>query len=138
MRFTTYMENKKPRLVANINKPLAIHSNILMFSDRDLEDVHLPYDDTLVTKVQNSNTLVNCVLVDNGSGFSVFFKDDAEKMGILDSINKGKTTLHTFNEASVRSLGTVKLADQAKPYNHLVTFHVMDYSTPNNAILGRN
>lgn len=59
-------------------------------------------------------------------------------MGILDSINKGKITPHIFNKAPVRFLWTMKLVGQVEPYNHLVTFHVMDYSTPHNAILGRN
>lgn len=58
-------------------------------------------------------------------------------MGILDSINNGKSTLHTFNGAPVKSLGMVKLAVQADFY-HLVTFHVMDVPTPHNAILGQN
>lgn len=41
---------KKPRMVASINKPLLIYSNILMFSDQNLDDVHSPHDDALVIK----------------------------------------------------------------------------------------
>ncbi|RXI04862.1 hypothetical protein DVH24_039136 [Malus domestica] len=44
-------------------------------------------------------------------------------MGILDNINTGKTTLHTFNRALVQSLGMVKLGVQVDFY-HLVTFHL--------------
>lgn len=75
--------------MAVVNKPLAIDYNILMFSDRDLENVQI------------SNTLVSCVLVNNGSRVSVLFKDAVEKMGTLEDINKGKTTLHTFNGAPI-------------------------------------
>lgn len=57
-------------------------------------------------------------------------------MKILNNINKEKTTLNTFNEKPVRFLGTMRLAIQAKPYNHLVTFHVMDSRTLLDAILG--
>lgn len=42
-------------MVAAINKTLTIDSNILVFSDYDLEDVCLPHDDALVIKVQISN-----------------------------------------------------------------------------------
>lgn len=47
-------------------------------------------------------------------------------------------TLHTFNRAPVQSLRIVKLAIQAEPYNHLVTFTVMDCPTLHNAIISRN
>lgn len=59
-------------------------------------------------------------------------------MGILDSINKRKTTLHTFSGALVQSQKIVKPAIKAEPSNHLVTFHVMDCLTPHNVILGQN
>lgn len=52
-------------MVASINKPLAIDSNILMFSDRDLEDVNLPHVDALFIKIQISNALVNHIPVNN-------------------------------------------------------------------------
>lgn len=116
--------------MAFINKPLAIDSNILPFFDQDLEDVHSPHDDAFVVKIQIPNTLVSRILVENGSRVSVFFKDTAENMGIIDCLNKGKMTLHTFNGAPTRFLGTIKLAVQVEPYNHLGTFHVMDSSTP--------
>ncbi|KAM1179452.1 hypothetical protein ACFX2G_019025 [Malus domestica] len=105
---------KKPRLVASINKSLAINSTILMSSDRDLEDVHSPHGDALVIKVQILNALDDRILVDNGFRVSVLFKDAAKKMGILDNINKGRTTLHNFNGATVQSFGTIKLAVQRK------------------------
>ncbi|RXH67378.1 hypothetical protein DVH24_027525 [Malus domestica] len=115
---------KKSRLVANINKPLAINSNILMFM------IEIWKTSThLVIKVHISNTLVSCILVDNGSGFSILFKDVAENMGILDNINIENTTLHTFNRTLVQSLRTVKLVIQDEPHNHLVAFHVMDCPT---------
>lgn len=66
------------------------------------------------------------------------FKDAAKKKGILDNINKRKTTLHTFNGALVRSPITVKLAVKAEPSNHVVTFHIMDCPTPHNVILSWN
>lgn len=53
---------EKPRMVAPVNKPLAIDPNILMFSDRDLEDVHSPHDNVLVVKVQIFNALVRCIV----------------------------------------------------------------------------
>lgn len=59
-------------------------------------------------------------------------------MGIIDSNNKGRTTLHTYNRAPVRSLGTIKLAIKVEPFYHLVTFHVMNCSTPRKAIIGWN
>lgn len=46
-------------MVALIIKLLSINSNILMFFDQDLEDVHSPYYDALVVKVQISNTMVS-------------------------------------------------------------------------------
>lgn len=97
-----------------------------MFSDWDLEDVHPPYDNTFVIKIQISNALVSCVLVDNGSGVHVIFNDVVEKVGIHDCINKGNTTFHTFNVAPIWPLRTMKLAVQAELSNHLVTFHIMD------------
>lgn len=75
-------------MMASVIKPLTIDFNILMFSNRDLEDVHSPYDDALVIKVQISNTLVSWVLVNNVFGVNVLFKEVVEKMGILDNINK--------------------------------------------------
>ncbi|TQD73104.1 hypothetical protein C1H46_041365 [Malus baccata] len=83
--------------MAFITKPLAIDSNILMFLDMDLEDVYSPHDDAFVIKIQITNALVSSILVDNGSGVSLFFDDAAEKMEILNSVNKGKTTIYTFN-----------------------------------------
>ncbi|KAM2096325.1 hypothetical protein COP2_019068 [Malus domestica] len=107
-----------------------------MSSDRDLEDVHSPHGDALVIKVQILNALDDCILVDNGFRVSVLFKDAAKKIGILDNINKGRTTLHNFNGATVQSFGTIKLVVQAGPYKHLVTFYMMDCLTSYNAILG--
>ncbi|KAM1637101.1 hypothetical protein ACFX13_015223 [Malus domestica] len=69
-------------MVAFIYKPPPIASTIPMFSNRDLEDVCLPYDDALVIKVQISNAMVSRVLVDNGYRVNILFKDAAEKMGI--------------------------------------------------------
>lgn len=46
-----------------------------MFFDQDLEDVHSPYDDALIVKVQISNIMVSRVLVDNGSSVNILFKD---------------------------------------------------------------
>ncbi|KAB2626198.1 hypothetical protein D8674_017858 [Pyrus ussuriensis x Pyrus communis] len=77
---------------------------------------------------QISHALVSRVLVDTGSGVSVIFNNAVEKMRILNNINKGKTTLHTFNGASILS----------RTYNHIVIFHVMDCPTPHNAIIDRN
>lgn len=74
--------------MVSINKPLTIDSNILMSSNRDLEDVHSPNDDAIVIKVQISNTLVSRVLVDNVFGANILFKDVVEKMEILGNINK--------------------------------------------------
>lgn len=68
---------KKHRMVASNNKPLAIDSNILMLSDRDLEGVHSPYNDAIVVKLQISNAMVSWVLMDNRSGVKVLFKDVA-------------------------------------------------------------
>lgn len=77
-------------MMALINKPLAIDSNILMFSNWELEYVSL-HDNVLVVKVQIYNAMVCRVLVDNRSGVNITFKDVAEKMAILDNINKEKT-----------------------------------------------
>lgn len=66
-----------------INKPLTIDSNILIFSDQDLEDVHSPHDDAIVVKLQIFNVLASWVLVDNGLGDVVLFKGAAEKMVFL-------------------------------------------------------
>lgn len=116
---------KKLRMVTSINKPLAIDSNILPFSDWDLEDGHSPHDDVFVVKIQIPNALI-----ENSSRVSVLFKDIAKKMGIVDNIKTGKMTIHTFNGAPTQFLGTIKLAVQVEPYNHLGTFHVIDSSTP--------
>lgn len=42
---------KKSRIMATIKKPISIDFDILMFSDRDLEDVYSFHDDALVIKV---------------------------------------------------------------------------------------
>lgn len=81
--------------------------------------------------------MVNRVLIDNGSRENVIFKDTIEKIGILDIINKAKTTIHTFNRDSILSLGKIKLAIQAEPYNHLVTL-ILWTTGLHNIILGRN
>ncbi|TQD72737.1 hypothetical protein C1H46_041728 [Malus baccata] len=65
--------------------PGGAQRNILMFFNRDLEDVHSPFDDVVIVKMQISNAMVNHVLVDNGSGVNVLFKDVVENMAILDS-----------------------------------------------------
>lgn len=99
-------------MVASINKPLSIESNILMFfSSRfaKLEDIHFPCYDALVIKVHIFNAMVSPVLVDNGYAVSTLFKDTAERMRILDSINKGKTTMHAFKNSLVQSLRRIKL-----------------------------
>ena len=83
-------------MVASINKSLAIDFNIMMFSNRDLEDVYSPHDDAFIIKVKISNSMVIRVLVDNRSGVNVLFKDVVENMGILRSVNKEMTTIHTF------------------------------------------
>ena len=88
---------KKPQMVASTNKSLIIDSNILVCSFRDLKYVQSPHNDTFIVKVQISNALVSRVLVDNGSGVNIFFKDATEKMGIFYNTNMGKTTIHTFN-----------------------------------------
>lgn len=123
--------------MANINKQLAIGSNILRFSDQDLEDVYSPYDDALVVKAQLSNALVSRVLVNNGLGASVFFKDVAEKLEILDNINKRKTTIQ-FQRGTSTISRNHEAGCPGRTYNHLVTFHVMDCPTLHNAILRRN
>lgn len=45
-------------------------------------------------------------------------------------------TLQTLNGALVQTLRMMELTVQEKPYNRLVTFHVMDCLTSSNAILG--
>ncbi|CAN6557298.1 unnamed protein product [Malus baccata var. baccata] len=82
--------------------------------------------------------MVNQVLIYNGYGVNLMFEKAAERMRIIDCINQSKITLHTFVGTQVRSVGTVKLAVQVKPYNIIVYFHIMDYLTPNKAILGQN
>lgn len=70
-----------------------------MFFDQGMEDFDTPHNDLFIVKVQISNAMISRVLMDNRLRVNVLFKDAAEKMGILDNINKGRITLHTFNEA---------------------------------------
>lgn len=79
--------------------------------------------------------MVGRVLIDNKSDVSIIFKGAIERMGILDDANKRRAILQTLNRALVQNLRTIKLAVEAKSYDHLVAFHVMDYLTPYNAIL---
>ncbi|KAM1263054.1 hypothetical protein ACFX13_028775 [Malus domestica] len=63
--------------------------------------------------------------VNDGSEVNILFKGEAKRIGILGNINEGKTIFQTLNEATVQSLGTVKLTVQAESQSHLVTFHIM-------------
>lgn len=124
-------------MVANINKPLIINSNILIFSDQDLEEVHSPDDNALAIKVQISNAMVSRVLVDIRARINIFFKDTIERMMILDIINKSKTTFQAFIKTLVQSLEMVNLVVHV----NLTTtrcFSTSDCSTLHNSMLGRN
>ncbi|KAM1263025.1 hypothetical protein ACFX13_028754 [Malus domestica] len=75
--------------------------------------------------------------VNDGSEVNILFKGVAKRIGILGNINEGKTIFQTLNEATVQSLGTVKLTVQAESQS---PGDLSYYGLPNlyNAILSRN
>lgn len=125
-------------MVASINKLLRIGGDIMMFSNRDLEQVCTPHDDALGVTFQIAHAKVSHILVDSGAGVNLLFKNTVKRMRLLNDTTKTRSIMMVFEGALVQTLGTLKLPVVADPYSLIINFHVLDVPSPYNVILGRS
>lgn len=68
-------------------------------------------------------------------GVNILFRGAATKIIILYRVNSRRYVVQTLNGTSLSTMGTIYLMVQAKPFKHLMTFHMMDNPSPYNTIL---
>ncbi|XP_062089082.1 uncharacterized protein LOC133795645 [Humulus lupulus] len=111
----------------------------ITFTEEDLREVHLPYDDPLVIKLQMDCCQLGRDLVDGGSGVDVLFWEAFQKMGLEESqIRPSVAPILGFNSQRVYPKGAIKLNVVAIECNLEVDFLIIDSITSDNAIMGRN
>ena len=99
-------------------------------------------NDPMVIRLDIANFTVHKVLVDSGSSAEIIIKSVVDKMGLENArLEPVKTSLVSFGESEVASLGTIELpvsiGDEPKRKTLMVKFLVVDTPFAYNVILGR-
>lgn len=74
--------------------------------------------------------MVRKVLIDNEPKVNIIFGGVTRKMGILREVNSRISTIQTLRGTPLNTLGIIRLMFRAKPFEYMITFHVMDSMSP--------
>ena len=112
---------------------------VISFSDSDLKDVQLPYNDPLVVTLRIGNYDVERILIDQGSFAKVMYQDLYTKLGIGEAeVFSFMSPIFGFSREPVVPLGKVILPVLAGPVNLQTEFIIINASSPYKAIMGRD
>ena len=117
-------------------------SPIIGFSEEDARRLHHPHDDALVVNIRIKDYNMHRVLVDNRSSADILYYPAFQSMGIgKERLIPKNAPLIGFGGTKVLPLGAITLSvvvgNCPRQIAKDVTFLVVDYSSPYNAILGR-
>ena len=65
----------------------------IIFSDRDLDSIKVPYSDLLIIKLRSANEIVSREIVDGGSNSEIIFWEAFKQMRVDQSLISLGTTL---------------------------------------------
>ncbi|GAV71952.1 LOW QUALITY PROTEIN: hypothetical protein CFOL_v3_15441, partial [Cephalotus follicularis] len=114
---------------------------VISFSEADYEGVHLPHDDPVVVTLMVELFTMKRILIDSASSADILYKHAFDQLRIsTDHLKPVKTPLVGFAEEMVHPLGSIDLSVVASTAPHqtqVMTFLVVDTSSPYDAIIGR-
>ena len=113
-----------------------------MFTDDDLEGLHIPHDDAIVVTARIGNHNVHRILIDNGSSVDVLFADAFDQLGInRNQLRPVSTLLYGFAGTPVMPAGSIDLpitiGTSPCQITLMVTFLIVQCPSTYNAIIGR-
>ncbi|XP_058185718.1 uncharacterized protein LOC131302942 [Rhododendron vialii] len=112
-------------------------STITFLSD-NLKDVQLPHTDALVVTVAIEKSIVQRVMIDQGSSADVMFYSTFQSLGLSPAqLRTASTPLVSFTGAPVWPLGLITLPVRAGSQVLEIEFVVVASPSPYNVILGR-
>ncbi|XP_058208152.1 uncharacterized protein LOC131321161 [Rhododendron vialii] len=112
--------------------------NPITFSSDDLKGVQLPHTDALVVIVTIDKSIVQWVLIDQGSSADVMFYSTFKSLGLSPAqLRTASTPLISFTGAPVRPLGLITLPVRAGSRVLEIEFVVVASPNPYNVILGQ-
>ena len=112
---------------------------MISFSDNDLKDVQLPYNDPLVVTLRIRNFDVQRVLIDQGSFAEVMYRDLYLKLGLGENkLSSFTSPIYGFSGEPTVPLGKTILPVLAGPINLQTEFIVVKAPSPYNTIMGRD
>uniref|UniRef100_A0A2N9IVM6 Integrase catalytic domain-containing protein n=1 Tax=Fagus sylvatica TaxID=28930 RepID=A0A2N9IVM6_FAGSY len=116
-----------------------VMEQVISFSDSDLKDVQLPYNDPLVVTLRIGNSDVERILIDQGSFAEVMYQDLYMKLGMGEAeLSSFTSPIFGFSGEPVVLLGKAILPVLAGPVNLQTEFIIVNTSSPYNAIMGRD
>ncbi|XP_070677713.1 uncharacterized protein [Malus domestica] len=110
---------------------------IVDFTEHDAEGVDFPHDDALVISVQLAHSIVDRVMVDNGSSINLLQLLIIQKMSLESTIQRKAKVLTGFNELTSTAIGTITLDVTSPPIVTSQTFMIVSDPSLHNGILSR-
>ena len=135
---------RKSFSIVNSAHPTPVHTvnrgdwkQVISFSDNDLKDVQLPYNDSLVVTLRIGNFDVQRVLIDQGSFAEVMYQDLYLKLGLgEDKLSSFTSPIYGFSGEPTVPLGKTILPVLVGPINLQTEFIVVKAPSPYNTIMG--
>ncbi|CAN6543549.1 unnamed protein product [Malus baccata var. baccata] len=139
-RATNNLKKRKIQQVRSINQFEAVDAVsrlIVNFTEHDAEGVDFPHDDALVISVQLAHSIVDRVMMDNGSSINLLQLSIIQKMSLESTIQRKAEVLTGFNELTSTAIGTITLDVTSPPIVTLQTFMIVSDPSLHNGILSR-
>ncbi|XP_019231851.1 PREDICTED: uncharacterized protein LOC109212639 [Nicotiana attenuata] len=109
----------------------------IIFDKSNTDGLSFPHYDALVIILRITDTDVERIMADDGSGVCIIHPRVLVQMRLEDKVIPHCITLTGFNNAFKRTSREVVLPVLARAVTLETTFHVMDQDTAYNAIIGR-
>ncbi|XP_050114010.1 uncharacterized protein LOC126592365 [Malus sylvestris] len=110
---------------------------IIGFTEQEAEGVDFPHDDALVVYVQLAHTIVDRMMVDNGSAVILLQLSVIQKMGLENTIIRRAEVFTGFNGHTSTAISHITLNVKAPPVVSKQTFTIVSDPSPYNGIVGR-
>ncbi|KAM1903719.1 hypothetical protein ACFX13_041196 [Malus domestica] len=137
---TNNSKKRKIQQARSVNQVQAIDAvpgPIVDFTEQDTEGVDFPHDDSLVISVQLAHTILDRVMVDNGSLVNLLQLSLIQKMGLESTIQRKAKILIRFNGHTSTVIGNFTLDVTSPLIISSQTFMIVNSTSPHNEILGR-
>ncbi|XP_075083263.1 uncharacterized protein LOC142167011 [Nicotiana tabacum] len=109
----------------------------IIFDESNVDGLTFPYNDALVITLRILDTIVKCIMMDDGSGTCIIHPRVLTQTRLEDKIVPHCIMLSSFNNAVERTSGEITLPVLADGVTLETTFHIMDQAATYNAINGR-